>query len=457
MSTAGHRLLVPAIVLSQLGPPFMFSGVAVALPRMGTELGAGATALGLVETIFLAGSLAFLLPVGRLADATDKNTLYLGGLLTFSASSIAIASLSWMPAILALRFVQGIASAITAATGPAILADIVPPEKRGRAFGSSIGAIYAGLTLGPIAAGFLVERWGWRAVFFGGAAVIFAGTLVVMRLLPRRWRAPEGLGGLVPSAATILVAVSALVAGTALVRYGALGYAFTAAGVVMAIVFVVRERRLARPLLDVRALVANPALRNALLVQLLLYVNAFCSIFMLSLYLQNVLHESPEVAGRTIAIGSVLMAVFAPFSGALADRIRPGLLSTLGVSTVLVSSGLATTLAPTSSLAFVTTVIAVQGAGFALFSSPNMTIIMSSVGPAQVGLASALGAKARSLGMMLGMLLTATLISLALGNTPVAESPERFVPVMRTAFTVLAGATAIALAVSLLTRLGKRT
>lgn len=430
----------------------MVSGVAVALPHMGADLAAGATALGLVETTFVASSLAFLLPAGRLADASDKRTLYVLGLFAFAASSIAIGVLSSMPAILALRFVQGVTSAVTASTGPAILADIVPAERRGRAYGASIGAIYAGLTLGPIAAGLLVGAWGWRAVFFAGAIVVLAGALVVRALLPTAWRRPEGLAAYVPSTALVLGSVLALVAGTALVRSGALGYALTGAGLAVAVAFVLRERRLARPLLDVRALAANPPLRSALLVQLLLYVNAFSSVFLLSLYLQSVLGETPPVAGRTIAVGSVLMALLAPISGALSDRVRPELVATAGVLAVLGSSLLATTLDETSSALFVTGTVALQGLGFALFSSPNTTIIMGSVPRSEVSMASALGAKARSLGMLIGMLLTATLLSLELGDADVADDPAGMVRVLRSAFGALAAATAVALAVSLLAR-----
>src|SRR5690606_12286897 len=117
------------------------------------ELDAGAVSLGLVETLYLAGSLAFLLPIGRLADATDKRFLYKWGLLAFSLLSLLIAALSSVPAILVVRFLQGVTSALFAVTGAAILADIVPAPQRGRAFGASIGAIYTGLTLGPLAAG----------------------------------------------------------------------------------------------------------------------------------------------------------------------------------------------------------------------------------------------------------------------------------------------------------------
>src|SRR5439155_1556628 len=59
--TTAHPLLVPAIAASQFAPPFMISGVAVALPALGTDLAAGATALSLIETVFLAAAVALLL------------------------------------------------------------------------------------------------------------------------------------------------------------------------------------------------------------------------------------------------------------------------------------------------------------------------------------------------------------------------------------------------------------
>src|SRR3954470_18583503 len=159
-----HPLLVPAIAAAQFAGPFMISGVAVALPALGADLHAGATALSLVETVFLAASVALLLPAGRLGDAADKVALYKLGMVAFAATSIAAGLASSVSALLALRFLQGVTSCAVAASGPAIIADAVPPERRGKAFGITIGAVYAGLTLGPICAGFLVNLWGWRSV-----------------------------------------------------------------------------------------------------------------------------------------------------------------------------------------------------------------------------------------------------------------------------------------------------
>ncbi|MCA9257539.1 MAG: MFS transporter, partial [Phycisphaerales bacterium] len=303
-----NRLLARSIIASQFAPPFMFSGVAIALPTMGLELHSGATSLTLVETLFLAGSLSFLLPIGRLADAGDKKSLYKFGLLGFSLTSILISLMTSMPIILCLRFVQGLTSAVFVATGPAILADIVPSEHRGRAFGSSMGAIYAGLTLGPIVAGVLVKWISWRAVFLFGAIILMAGYLLIRRLMPAKAELPVRVLHL-PSVALVVAAALSVVIGSAFVKDGAIAYEVIAAGLAMATTFVFMQRRLEKPLLNVTALMANRVLRNALLVQMLVYTQAMVSMFLLSLYLQVSLRIEPEGTGPVLAVGSVIMAI----------------------------------------------------------------------------------------------------------------------------------------------------
>lgn len=444
-----NQPVVRAIVASQLAPPFMFSGVAVVLPAMGDELSAGAVSIGLVETLFLAGHLGFLLPVGRLADASDRVSLYRLGFLGFGLSSLAIALLPSMPAILALRFVQGIASAVFSATGPAILADLVPPAQRGRAYGSAIGANYVGLTLGPICAGAIGERLGWRAVFVVGAALLLVGYVFLKVRAPSTWRRPTAPVHL-PSTALIVASVLLLVAGTATLRAGAIGVACLVAGLASGAAFLALQRRLERPLVDTRALASNAVLRRTLLAQLLIYMNGFTTVFMLSIFMQVVLGHSSQTSGQVLAIGSVLMAVVAPIAGTLSDRARPRVVASVGVAFALAAAALATTLEVGAGLGLVALVLGLQGLGFALFSSPNVTMLMNSVPPSEVSMASALGAKARSLGMVAGMLVTALLIALEIGEEPVAQHPAAFVGLMGTTFAALTVATALALVVSAL-------
>lgn len=447
---SSNRLLVPAIAASQFAPPFMVSGVAVALPSLGADLGAGAIALSLVETLFLAASVALLLPAGRLSDAADKTTLYKAGLAAFALCSLAIGLVSSVPAILALRFVQGVAAAAVGAAGPAIVADAVPPERRGRAYGILIGAVYAGLTLGPIFAGMLVDLWGWRAVFLGGGAVVLALLMPIHLILRAAWRRPAAHAVHLPSALLVIAALLALVGGAATLREGASGYGAMAAGLALLALFVFFQRRVAAPLLDVGLLAKNRVLGAALLVQWLLYCNAFGAVFLLSLYMQSVLGAAANTTGQVLAVSTLLMAAIAPAAGALADRLRPTLIASGGVAVVLASAVMAAFLGAGASLVQVALVLAVQGVGFAFFSSPNMATVMNAVPREASGIASALSATARSLGMVSGMLIVGALVSVNLGHEPVGADPARYIATMHTAFWILAGVTAAALTVSLL-------
>lgn len=428
----------------------MISGVAVALPAIGADLSAGAVSLSLVETLFLAAAVALLLPAGRLGDAADKVALYKTGMAAFALTSILTGFTGSIGSLLVLRFVQGVASAAVQASGPAIIADAVPPERRGRAFGITIGAVYAGLTLGPICAGFLVNLWGWRSVFLAGGAVVFLLLLPAHFLLRASWRSPHPKAIHLPSTLLVIAAMLALVGGAASLREGLLGYAGVLLGLVFLGGFVLFQRKIDRPLLNVRILVENRVLGAALLVQWLLYCNAFGTVFLLSLYVQSVLGHSPDVAGEVLAVGTLLMAGIAPAAGALSDRLRPALIASFGVAVALLAVLAATFLGAGSPLLAVAAVLAVQGVGFAFFSSPNMAMVMNAVPRERTGIAAALSATARSLGMVSGMLIVGALISLEIGHAPVGADPARYIATMHIAFWMLAALTALALALSLL-------
>lgn len=447
-----NRLLVWAIVASQFGPPFMFSGVAVALPQMGHELVMSAPLMSLVETAFLASATAFLLPAGRLADASDRRSMFRWGLLVFAALTLAIGLVSHSGAIVTLRFLQGAASTLCAAAGPAILVELVPAAQRGRIFGAVLGVAYAGLSLGPLTAGWIVEHFGWRAVFFFGTGLIVVGALPVLLGMRSQWRRPERWVH-VPSLVLLVAAILAAVFGSASLQT-AWGPWALCGGVFALVPFVLLQLHVAEPLLDVRELVRNAPLGLALLVQLLLYLNAYCAIFMLSVFLQVVRGMSPPDAGLVLAIGSVIMTLVAPFAGRLADKVRPASVAACGVVAIVVSSLLGTRLDESCGLGLVAAVLIAQGIGFGLFSSPNLALIMSSAGERRSGMASALAAQSRGIGMFCGMGVTAAMIALDFGSAPVAEHPERFVGTMRSAYVVLLGSSSMALVVALLGRRG---
>lgn len=441
------RWLATVLVASNFGPPFLFSGVAVALPDLGRELGASATQLGLVETVFLCANLVFLLPLGRLADASDRRACYLLGLIAFVATVAATAFAGSIETILVLRVLQGLASALYAATGFAVLADLTPPERRGRVFGAAIGVTYAGLACGPLVAGHLVRFAGWRAVFGFGAAAIAACAVVVIARLPRRWRMPTEWPPW-GSTALLLAGGTAAVVGSASAGQRWVAATWIAAAAGAAVGFVRLQFRSMRPLLDVRALLANRPLRQALLVQFLLYGNAFCATLLVSLWLQAVRGRSADEAGLWLAVGSASMVVVAPLAGRLTDRIGPDRVAAAGALLVVASSCCGLGLAAGASAWFAVVVTGLQSTGFALFSTPNTARILGSLPKSSSGLASSLAALARSVGMVAGMLVTNAAIAIACGDGAVTANPDGVEAALRSVYAVLCATSALALVVS---------
>jgi MFS family permease len=441
--------LLFALLAAQFAPAYMFSGVAVALPDLSHALHPSARELGLVETLFLAGSTSALLPLGRIADATDRRTIFKWGLFLFALTSALIPLMCWVPGLLALRFLQGMVSAALTTSGPAIMGELVPPERRGRVFGAAIGVTYAGLSAGPLCAGYLIRLGGWEAVFWGGALMLLVFAAITQAMMPSSWKTPAASPVHWPSALLLMLGVISVVLGASFWSEGAAAISLLLVGWLLLAVFLRWQRALHQPVFDWKALQGNPVLKAALSVQLLLYLNAYANIVLISLYLQVVMQKSSIVAGQMIAVGSALMASIAPLSGVLADRWKPRRVAGIGVAAIVVMSFMGASLDGTESNGFIMGLLIAHGIGFALFSTPNMTIAMGSVPASAMGSTSALSAKSRALGMIGGMLLVAAVFTSTFGSDPVQQHPAELDEAASRIYSVLCGSSLLALLLAL--------
>lgn len=410
----GTNRIVVTIAFTNFVMPFMFSGAGVALPAMSRDLAMGGATLGLFETLYLGIVAALILPAGRLADAGDKTSFFILGIGGFALATLGLGLSQSVPLVLLSRIAQGLAAALVGATNMAILADVVPRSRLGWAMGLNIGAVYVGLSAGPFAAGLVTTLLGWRWVYLISALLSVAATLLAMQGLQRRWRRPELVfdwPGAVLSAGGLIF----LIAGSATVGASPMGWLMVLAGILALLLFIRVERSSPSPLIAVDLLKEQPILLRALIVQLLTYAGAFGTSFLFSLYLQEVWIWTPEKAGRILMISPVLMAILAPVAGRLADRIRPQLLAAIGVSLIFSGTLVAWLVSPLDSLPLLVISLMMHGVGFALFSSPNMTIIMGNVPRHRTSMASALAAQMRSLGMVFSMMLITVFLSFNLG------------------------------------------
>ncbi|MGD9971597.1 MAG: MFS transporter [Desulfatirhabdiaceae bacterium] len=412
--------------------PFMLSGVGVALPSIGRELGASAIQLGLVETAYMLSVSIFLLTMGRLGDIHGRRRIFHFGIAVFTITGGLLAQAWSIQAVIGFRFLQGIGGAMIASTGMAIVVSVFPPEQRGRALGITVACVYAGLSCGPFIGGALITALGWRSLFYLSIPLGVASFILVSWKLRGEWADAKGepfdwKGSLVYAIAIIL-----LVFGAANLGHGRGSWGFLIAGLAGLVIFAVVEAGTDHPVLNIGLLQHNRVFALSSLAALLNYAATFGVTFFFSLYLQFVKGMTPQQTGTLLILQPVAQAVFSPLCGRLADRYPAAWVATAGMALCALGLGISVSISPSTPLALLVTIFLLLGTGFALFSSPNMSVIMGSVAARHLGVASGLVASMRTLGMMTSMTIITVLLSVFMkGHSVTGETQADFLLTMR--------------------------
>ncbi|MFA5079664.1 MAG: MFS transporter [Dehalococcoidia bacterium] len=416
--------------------PFMGASVNIALPSMAQEFATDAITLSWIATSFILCAAVFLIPMGRIADIGGRKKVFIWGGVIFGASSIACA-LAWSAEILIVaRVLQGVGGAMLFGTSAAIISSVYPPGERGHAMGINIGIVYLGLSLGPFLGGLMTQYMGWRSIFWLNVLLCALLVMVTVWKLKAEWAEAQGekfdLFGSVVYGAGLVALMYGLSELPALPGFISLG-----AGIVILLIFLKWESTIPSPILDIYLFAHNRVFAFSNLAAFINYSATFAVGFLLSLYLQYIKGLSPSDAGIVLVAMPVVQAIFSPLTGRLSDRIQPRLLA---------SSGMALTAAGLLMLVFVksdTTIwyiiisLVVLGAGFALFSSPNVNAVMSSVDRKALGVASATLATMRLTGQMFSLGIAMLLISLFMGRVQVTpEVYPQYVQSLQTAFAI---------------------
>ena len=415
-----RRFILVLITIATFLNPFTGTAINLALPVIGTEFSADATTLAWVSSAYLLSSVIFLLPAGKLGDSRGKVTVFMAGIVVYTAGAILTIFTPTIGTLLAFRFLQGIGGAMIYANSVALITHLYPAGERGYAIGLNITAVYAALSLGPFLGGILTQFFGWRSIFVV-TALIAAPVLFSADKFPAflndRHREDFDIPGLVLSSALILCLFLGLAKATT-----PTGLALLAAALLLGVAFYRVERRHPSPLLPVSLLASNRVFASSNLAALINYSATYAVGFLLSLYLQYIRGYEPAAAGTLLLVQPVIQIFVAPVAGRLADRIRPGLIAAGGLAlSAACLFGLAA-LSETTPVAAIIVILAVLGVGVGLFSSPNTTAVMGSVGKRYYGSASAMVAMMRSLGMMMSMGLVLVVFAVIMGSTVVTPA-----------------------------------
>jgi len=416
--------------------PFMISAVNVALPAIQAEFSADAIILSWVATSFLLAMAVFLVPFGKLADIYGRKKIFSRGVILFTLSSLLAVFSYSIKMLIFTRVLQGIGAAGFVTTGMAIITSIFPPSRRGRAIGIYVAAVYIGLSVGPFAGGFITRYLGWRSIFavivpFGAASVF-----LTFKYLIGEWADARGetldIRGSVLYGLSILV----LIYGASLLPRIASVY-LMAAGLAGLFLFIRLELHVAHPVFEVKLFNQNRLFTFSSLSALINYSATFALTFLLSLYLQYIKGIPPQYAGSILIAQPIVMAVFSPLSGRLSDRIEPRRIASAGMAITAIGLFLLVFIGTETPNLLIVLTLALLGFGFALFSSPNMNAIMSSVESRYLGIASGTVATMRLLGQMVSMAVAMVVFAIFIGREPISPANyNEFLKSVRVSFFI---------------------
>lgn len=386
--------------------------VNVALPSIRADLGFSESGLQWVINAYTLPYAGFLLLGGRVADFFGVKRLFQVGIALFAAASLLGGLAPDEATLLVARAFQGFGGALLS---PAILTllttTFADPQARARAMGAWSAAAGAGFASGALIGGVLTEYANWRWTLIINVPIGVAGMLAARRILPeviqpKRPRL-DVLGALLATAGLLSIVYGTVNSGpdgwSAAATWGPI-----AAGAVLICWFIVHEAVVDQPLMPMSLLRSRPiATANATM--FLLSAAVYPSMFILSVYAQNVLHYSPFKTGLVFLAPTIVMAIASKYAATVMRRTgsRPLLIIAAPVS----AAGLAWLSRAGVDSSLVGSVLApatVTFLGLGLANPPLAMAATAGAPPGQAGLASGIVNTTRQLGITIGLAIVVT-------------------------------------------------
>ncbi len=434
----GKKSILFITTLSSFLTPFMGSAINIALPAIGRELNMNTIMLGWVATSYLLAASVFLLPFGRLADRNGRKRLFIFGITLFGVASLLTALAENSTLLITARLLNGVGGAMIYATALAILTSAYPKSERGRVLGINVASVYLGLSLGPTVGGYLTQMLGWQSIFY----LTFLLSLIVIPIglyqLPKDEKINTATSFDMNGSLIYGLSIAAFIYGFPLIP-GISGILIVSSGMAGLYLFTLIEEKAADPLLNIHLFRENTVFVYSNLAAFINYSATFAVVFLLSLYLQQVSKYSPSKAGLILIAQPVMMTLLSPLAGKLSDKIEPRIVASAGMIITVIGLASLSFLNQDSSILFIVVVLMMLGLGFALFSSPNTNAVMSSVKPAEFGIASATLGTMRLTGQTMSMGITLLILALVIGKDGHhASDADNLLSGIKLTFTVFA-------------------
>lgn len=420
----------------------------VALPSIRREFGATVSGAQWTIDAYTLVIACLLVLAGSTADRIGRRRTFAIGLSLFALGSLLCSLAPGLGWLIGFRGLQAVGGSMLNPVALSIITNtFTSPSERARAVGVWGGVVGVAIALGPVLGGVLVDGVGWRAVFWINVPVAALALLATLRWVPEsRAARPRRIDpvGQALVAGLLGLLVLAIIEAPAHGWTSApilLGFAGAAACLAALVPY---ELHREDPLVDPRFFRSAP-FSGAAVVSLCTFVSMGGFLFLNTLYLQEILGDTPVRAGLTLLPMAAMMMVFGPVSGRVVGRFGPRPSMLVG--------GLATTVAGVVSAVpqgspSGTRLIAgylLVGTGLGWLNAAITTTALSGMPRDQAGVAAAITSTTRQAGMALGVAIFGSIIASHAGLAGLDDGA--FVTAARECWWIVAGCGAAALLV----------
>ncbi|AKK79838.1 multidrug MFS transporter [Klebsiella aerogenes] len=390
----------------------------VALPTIATDLNASpASSIWIVNAYQIAIVIA-LLPLSFLGDMVGYRRIYKIGLVVFTITSLICALSRSLEMLTLARVAQGLGGAALMSVNTALIRLIYPKRQLGRGMGINSFVVAVSSAAGPTIAAAILSLASWQWLFLINVPLGIISIFLAIRFLPPNSSASKITRFDLPSAMMNALTFGLLITALGGFAQGQSGYLVLAEVIAMLIIgffFVRRQLRMPVPLLPVD-LLRIPIFSLSICTSICSFCAQMLAMVSLPFFLQTVIGRSVVETGLLLTPWPLATMVMAPLAGYLIEKVHAGLLGAMGLLIMACGLfGLALLPSSPSDLDIIWR-MALCGAGFGLFQSPNNHTIVSSAPGHRSGGASGMLGTARLLGQSSGAALVALLFNLA-GNS----------------------------------------
>ena len=382
--------------------------VATAMPRIIADLG-GFDRYTWVTTAYLVASTTAVPIVGRMTDIYGRKAFYIGGIVVFLAGSVLAGLSQTMTQLIVFRAIQGIGGGVIMANSFIAIADLFPPETRGK-YQGFVGVVFGmSSVIGPTLGGFITDNLSWNWIFYVNIPIGLPVLVLIILMFPsirpevesRKLDYP-GMVALILAVVPILLALS----------WGGVQYGWTSSpvlgllafGAIMTVAFVIIERRAESPIMPLE-IYRDRVVATSLIVTFLTGFGMFGGIIFVPLFFQGVLGASATSSGSFLTPMMLGIVVGATISGQTLARAGGYYRVQAIAGTVIMATGMFLVSTMTIHTSFLRAVgyIVVMGVGLGITFPTFILAVQNTVPFRLMGVATSAIQFYRSVGGMLGL------------------------------------------------------